>query len=43
MFGKQVDRYRAMSAVKIISQSDVDKIGRDYQEAYLSLEALRYE
>ena len=43
MFSKQVDRYRAMSADKIISQSDVDKIGRDYQEAYLSLEALRYE
>jgi HlyD family secretion protein len=40
---KQVERYRTMSAEKIIAHSEVDKVERDFQEAYLNLEALRSE
>jgi HlyD family secretion protein len=40
---KQVDRYRAMSDEKIISYSELDRVEREYQEAVLSLEALRSE
>jgi len=40
---KQVQRYRTMMDEKIVAHSDLDKAERDYQEAYLNLEALRSE
>jgi HlyD family secretion protein len=39
----EVQRYRSMSDEKIISFSELDRVERDYQEAYLTLEALRSE
>jgi len=40
---REVQRYRTMSDEKIISFSELDRVERDYQEAYLTLEALRSE
>lgn len=40
---RQVDRFRLMSEEKIISLSELDKVEREYQDAYLKLEALRSE
>ncbi|MFQ5738368.1 MAG: efflux RND transporter periplasmic adaptor subunit [Acidobacteriota bacterium] len=40
---KRLDRYRSMSDDRIISQSELDQVERDYHQVSLNLEALRSE